>query len=70
MTFLEWCQQSERWWFHAWANDRRCRLSSGTPESAEAYAEAFTRAGYGSYLDRLKDDSAWGDYLRSTGGGE
>lgn len=70
MDFLEWCRSSDKWGIHAWANDRRCRLPKGTPESPEAYAKTFTSAGYGSYLYRLEDrpGEPWGDYVRATGG--
>lgn len=68
MDFLSWCQESDRWWTHAWANDPRCRLSEGVEESPEAYALKFTAAGYGAYTDRLESDSAWGEYLSATKG--
>lgn len=68
MDFLSWCQGSDRWWTHSWANDPKCRLAEGAEESPAAYAQTFTAAGYGAYLDRLENDSAWGEYLSATKG--
>lgn len=65
MSFLQWCRTSDRWRIHAWASDPACRLPTGTDESPAAYADTFTAAGYGAYLHRLADDSAWGEYVRA-----
>lgn len=74
MDFLEWCRTNGRWSIAAWAHDKKCRLPEGVLESPEAYAETFTAAGYGAYLDRLKTEerytgaSAWDDYQRAMAG--
>jgi hypothetical protein len=74
MDFLQWCREGNRWSCHAWANDPKCRLPAGVPESPEAYAETFTAAGYGGYLYRLAVEerytgaSAWDEYRRFLAG--
>jgi hypothetical protein len=64
LTFRAWLLASDRWRYHAWANDRRV-VYYGTPEQLCLYRSRLIARGFGAYETHLRE--AWSAYAEPLG---